>query len=238
MFTNLFKRHRNLEEMDDPSLDIQLHRRALDGLARINHWSKSANIMWAPIQALARETGEKSFRILDIASGAGDIPIALWKMSRQAGFLLEIDGCDKSPQAIEYARERAQQSSAQVHFYPQDIIDGKIPSGYDILMSSLFLHHLSDREALKLLCGMAEAAKKMILVNDLVRCASGIMLAYLGTRFLSRSQVVHMDGVRSVRAAFNIEEICGLAQRAGLTGAQVERRWPSRFLLTWKKTQK
>ncbi len=223
------------EEMDDPSLDGQTHFQALQGLARINTWSGSAGIVGSAIQALAQMTGQRSLRVLDIATGAGDIPVAVWKKARKKGFFLEMDGCDKSPQAIICARKRAQQSGAQVRFYSLDIAHEEIPAGYDILVSSLFFHHLENKEAAGLLRRMAQAAKQMVLVNDLVRCASGLALAQVGTRLLSRSRVVHADGLRSVRAAFTVEEIRKMAQEAGLKGARVERRWPWRFLLTWKK---
>lgn len=235
LFSDLLERQQNPEEMDDPSLDASLHFQALGGLARINCWSRSANIVWAPIQALARQTGERSFRILDIATGAGDIPIALWKKSRREGLHLEIHGCDKSPQAIEYAHSQAQDNGAPVHFYRRDILKEEIPPGYDILMSSLFFHHLKSEEASELLRRMAEAARKMILINDLARSTSGLILAYLGTRLLTRSKVVHTDGVRSVQAAFNLREIHGLVQTAKLEKISVKRRWPSRFLLSWKR---
>ncbi len=236
-FKGLFTRQHRPEKMDDPSLDASLHFQALEGLARINQWSRSANTVWAAIQTLACETNERLLRVLDIATGAGDIPVMLWKKARRAGIFLEIDGCDKSPQAIQHAQRRAQQSGAQVHFYEHNVMDGKIPLGYDILISSLFLHHLSNEEALEFLQRMAWAARKMILVNDLVRCVPGLMLAYLGSRVLSRSPVVHTDSVLSVRSAFNLEEIRSLVQQAGLMEAQVESHWPSRFLLTWEKTK-
>lgn len=223
------------EKMDDPSLDGQTHFHALQGLARINYWSGSARIIGSAIQALAQKTGQRSLRVLDIATGAGDVPVILWKKARKQGFFLEIDGCDKSSQAITWARKRAQRSGAQVRFYLLDIAREEIPAGYDILVSSLFFHHLENKEAAGLLRRMAQAAKQMVLVNDLVRCASGLVLAYAGTRLLSRSRVVHTDGLRSVRAAFTLEEIRKMAQEAGLDGAQTERRWPMRFLLTWKK---
>ncbi len=223
------------EEMDDPSIDGQAHSQALRGLARINRWSGSAGIVGSAIRVLATKADQRPLRVLDIATGAGDVPVALWKKARQDGFSLEMDGCDKSPQAIACARERARESGAQVRFYPLDVAHEDIPDGYDVLVSSLFFHHLERGEATGLLRRMAHAAGRMVLVNDLVRCVPGLALAYAGTRLLSRSRVVHADGPRSVRAAFTTEEIGKMAQEAGLEGARVERRWPSRFLLTWQK---
>ena len=75
----------------------------------------------------------------------------------------------------------------------------------------------------------------LVLVNDLERGLAGLTLAHLGTRLLSRSDVVHTDGPLSVRAAFTVPEVRALAAAAGLTGAVVVRRWPCRFLLTWTR---
>src|SRR5437762_3169037 len=70
---------------------------------------------------------------------------------------------------------------------------------------------------------------------DLRRGLGGLVLAHVACRLLTRSDVVHVDGPRSVEAAFTIAEARALAERAGLTGAVVGRRWPFRFLLTWEK---
>src|SRR5438128_111546 len=52
----------------------------------------------------------------------------------------------------------------------------------------------------------------------------------------SRSEVVHVDGPRSVEGAYTPEEALELAKRAGLRGATVRRSWPCRFLLSWERT--
>ena len=53
---------------------------------------------------------------------------------------------------------------------------------------------------------MARAAHAMVLINDLIRSRLGYLLAYIGTRFLTTSYVVHQDGLKSVRAAFTVSE--------------------------------
>ena len=39
-------------------------------------------------------------RVLDVASGGGDVPIALAKRASRAGIHVEIEGCDVSPEAV------------------------------------------------------------------------------------------------------------------------------------------
>jgi hypothetical protein len=73
------------------------------------------------------------------------------------------------------------------------------------------------------------------LVNALLRCVTGLVLAHLCVPFLTPSRVNRVDSVRSVRASFTVEEVQLLVSRAGLSGAVVEKRWPCRYLLKWAR---
>src|SRR4051794_6320881 len=109
-FSGLSHRCRQPEVMDHPGLDRDRHRRALRGLERINGWSGSARLLWPAVRALARE--KRLVRLLDLASGAGDVPLRLWRKARRAGVPLEAEGWDVSPVAVDYARERAARHGA------------------------------------------------------------------------------------------------------------------------------
>jgi 2-polyprenyl-3-methyl-5-hydroxy-6-metoxy-1,4-benzoquinol methylase len=222
------------ELMDQPDLEERRHDLALEGLARINWWSGSAGILWPAIRDLARQLQPEPVRILDVASGAGDVPIRLWHKARRTGVALQVDGCDISPAAVAFASQRAAKRNALVRFFPWDALAKPLPDGYDVVTSSLFLHHLEEEKAQLLLRRMAQAARHLVLVNDLRRGWLGFALAFLGTRFLSLSRIVHVDGPRSVEAAYTGSEALALARRAGLEGAAVAPRWPFRFLLTYR----
>ena len=79
----LRQRHRQAEIMDRPDLPAAQHGHALDGLGRINFFSRSAGILWRPLAQLSRELGP--LRILDVATGAGDVPVRLWRKATRAG---------------------------------------------------------------------------------------------------------------------------------------------------------
>jgi 2-polyprenyl-3-methyl-5-hydroxy-6-metoxy-1,4-benzoquinol methylase len=236
MSVNLQDRNLQPEVMDQPDLDRKLHQDALAGLERINGWSRTANVYWPLIAELARTVSPRPLRILDIASGAGDIPIALWQCARRAGIPIEIEGCDISPVAIQYARDIAQQRDAKMHFFEHNIHRDTLPNGFDVVTCSLFLHHLDEKEAIQLLRDMGQAASHLVLISDLLRSRIGYWMAFVGSRLLTRCPVVHTDGPRSVENAYTIPEIQNLAEQAGLSGAKVAKRWPERFLLTWRRT--
>ena len=223
------------EWMDDPALEAGLHAGAMEGLERINTLSNSAGLLWPALRGLAREINGRPVKVLDIATGAGDVPIRLWLKARRTGLPLQVEACDRSGHAVEHARRRAAKAGAGVRFFPLDPFSSGIPPGYDAVICSLFLHHLSGDQAVTLLRGMAGAAGRLVAVNDLRRSGAGLALAYAGTRLLTRSPVVHADGPRSVRAAFTLQEIRAMAQQVGLENCRVSPRWPCRFLLTWSK---
>jgi hypothetical protein len=82
---------------------------------------------------------------------------------------------------------------------------------------------------------MATATGHLVLVNDLRRGVYGFSLAYLASRVLTRCDVVHVDALRSVRAAFTPNELRQMANQAGLQGALINHRWPARMLLQWQR---
>ena len=236
LFSTLQQRVIEPEVMDDPGLDESSHVHALRGLARLNFVSHTIRLLWSSVVALARRNGSQPLRVLDVATGAGDTPLRLWHLARRKRVPLEITGVDISPRAVQYAQTRAEESGAQVQFQVLDALAEELPRGFDVVTSSLFLHHLQRQEATQLLQKMSAATGQLMVVQDLRRTAFGLTLAYLAARLFTRSNVVHTDATQSVRAAFTIAEVEQLARDAGLDGAQVVTRWPSRFILSWQQS--
>jgi len=218
--------------MDDPALDAREHDLALRGLRRINRWSGSARMLWPGIRDIALRL-DRPIRVLDIATGGGDVPIALARLAARSGVSLHIAGCDVSDQALKIAKENSLRAGVTLELFKLNVLRDEIPPDYDVITTSLFLHHLSVTDGELLLRRAGAAACRALLVNDLVRHLPAYWWTWAGTRVLSRSHIVHTDGPLSVRAAYNVDEVMRLAAAAGLEGARVERRWPFRFLLTW-----
>ena len=230
---SLLRRNLQPEVMDQPDLDHAAHSHALDSLALINRVSSSAGMLWPPIARLAGQLDARPLSILDLASGGGDVAIGLWRRAKRAGIQVTITGLDVSPFAVEHAQERAAAAGAQVTFAEGDALADAPLARFDVVYCSLFLHHLAEDQAARFLRRMAATAQHLVLVNDLVRSPTGYAIAWAATRVLTRSPVVRVDGPRSVANAFSIGEVGALAERAGLTGAKIQRRWPWRFLLSW-----
>lgn len=222
------RRTRIPELMDDPGLDRQEHLRALRGLARLNRWSRADAILWPGVRRLLR--ADRALRLLDVATGSADVPLALARRAVRMGRGIEIEACDVSPRALDAARAAAGAITLRAHVVDATAQD--LPGGADVATCSLFLHHLDPDAVVAVLRRMASAAPT-VLVSDLRRCRRGLGLAWVAGRALSRSPVVHADSVRSVRAAYTPEELADFATTAGLRGFAIRRVWPFRMLLSW-----
>jgi SAM-dependent methyltransferase len=82
-------------------------------------------------------------------------------------------GIDLSPRAIAWARAAATRSGTDVAFEVGDVLSAELPR-CDVAISSLFLHHLDDTRARGLLGSMAAAARRGLVVSDLIRSRLGI----------------------------------------------------------------
>ncbi|WP_298863270.1 methyltransferase domain-containing protein [uncultured Gimesia sp.] len=234
---NFQVRKREPELMDQPGLSEHEHGSALNGLRRVNWWSRSSAILWPSIQKLAQRVEQRPLRILDIASGGGDVALNLAQRAQRAGIAVEVDGCDISPYAVKHASDLAAQMQLdQVQFYERDILQEPVDRQYDVVMCSLFLHHLDETQAVQLFSIMSKATRHLVLVNDLRRSRVGYWLAWAGCRLLTRSPIVHTDGPLSVAGAFTMDEAADLAAQGGLSGFQMTRHWPQRWLLEWSRT--
>jgi 2-polyprenyl-3-methyl-5-hydroxy-6-metoxy-1,4-benzoquinol methylase len=226
------------ELMDDPALPESDHLAALDALATLNAVSLTGHQVAAAVERIAGGMpGDRPLRIVDVACGGGDITVALAdRLARRRGRRggVEVLGVDVSERAVARARDRASRREFRtVDFAVRDVVAEGCPP-CDVAVSSLFLHHLDDRDATAVLRSMAAAAALGGVVSDLVRSRTGLVLAILGTRLLARSRVARVDGPLSVRAARTPTEYRLLADRAGLPQALVRKTWPERVLMEWK----
>jgi len=72
--------------------------------------------LFQPLRQLARALA-RDLRVLDLATGGGDVPLTRAEYARQHGYTWEIACCDGSATAIVYANERADRQQLPVRFF-------------------------------------------------------------------------------------------------------------------------
>jgi len=226
------KRRREPEMMDDPHVDQREHRAALAALRRSN---RLLGVNAQLVDVLAKSIRSSDARILEIGSGGGGLIAALLARSRQMRQEHRVIALDCSPFAIADARSHIGGDRAA------DFVVGnamQLPfadRSVDIAVCSLLLHHFDPEEAINLLREASRVASHAVVVGDLDRTALAWLLTWFVTRVMSRSRLFHVDGPRSVRAAYRPAEAHTLATHAGMARVSVRRVFPFRWTLIWHR---
>lgn len=153
-------------------------------------------------------------RIVDLATGSGDIPRLMIDHARNIGANVEIDALDQQSATLEIARSLSA-NYPEISFVPANILEWQPAGSYDIVQCSLALHHFSEEDAVRVLKRCRELSRKFVLVSDLRRGLLASIGVYLLTAFIFRDPMTKYDGRISAARAFSFSELAELARRAG-----------------------
>ncbi len=217
--------------MDDPALPPAEHTAALRGLARLNRISMAHRSLCK--QALRATHDLPEVTMLDVAAGSGDVSLAVARHLEAAGKRVTVRGVDVSSHAAHVAEQRFHEAGVASRFEVADALRDALPEA-DVVMCTLFLHHLDNADVAALFARLAAATRRVLLVNDLRRCGAGLAASIVVPRIVTRSHVVHVDAVRSYRAALSQQDLGRLAAGAGLTTPRIRRAFPFRMTLEWR----
>ncbi|HET9418717.1 MAG TPA: methyltransferase domain-containing protein [Chthoniobacterales bacterium] len=200
------------ELMDRPQPVSQELERDLENLCQLNRWFGGhrliVHFMRRWIQPGAR------LRIVDVATGAGDIPRLIVDLARKIGATAEIDAIDRQSATLEIAR-RWSRGYPEISFLEADLLMFNPAAAYDIVLCSLALHHFSDEDAVRVLRRCRELSHKFVLVSDLRRSWFLTVGVYLLTALIFRESMTKYDGRLSAARAFSFHEMDALARQAG-----------------------
>jgi len=155
-------------------------------------------------------------RVLDLATGSGDIPRLVAGFARRVGASVTIDAVDFQASTIEIAR-RLSQGFPQIEYHRADILEFGEPGSYDLVLFSLALHHFSAEDAVKLLRRARELSRGNVLVADLRRSRLAKLGIVLLTTLFFREKMTRNDARVSIERAFSFRELDELARAAGWT---------------------
>lgn len=177
--------------------------------------------------------------LLDVGTGNADLMLRLSARSgrvaaepaKDSGFRGWV-GVDLR---LPIARVAAERTRGAVNLHVLRADGRTLPfadDAFDVVVSTLTLHHFGANEAVAVLREMGRVARRRVMVADLERSR----ISLLGARVLSvtlwrSNALTRVDGPLSVQKAFTRDELGRLARRAGLRAIEVRRRFPSSLLL-------
>ena len=157
-------------------------------------------------------------RVLDVGTGAADIPLALANAEGPWPSVV-VTAVDSHAEVLA-AAERVHPALRGHPGVALALADGRSlpwPDGaFDIAHCSLVLHHLDRPDAIGFLAELGRVARLGVVINDLNRDRLTLLGAHVLLNLMSRNAWTRHDGVMSVRRAWTRQEAEGLLREAGL----------------------
>jgi ubiquinone/menaquinone biosynthesis C-methylase UbiE len=204
-----------LEMMDRPQPVSAELERDLERIRQLNRWFGSYQLVLGFIRRWIRPAD--SLRIVDLATGSGDIPRLIVDYARQVDANVKIDALDWQPATLEIATKLSD-DYPEISYRQANILEWNPDKAYDIALCTLALHHFSREDAVRMLYRCREVSSRFVLVSDLRRSFWLIAGIYLLTALIFREPMTRYDARLSVLRAFSFSEMRDLARDAGWRG--------------------
>ena len=218
------------ELMDTEETGYEDFRQCLRHLALVNRLTLAhrPTLDWLE-RAIGRAPG-RPLNILDAGSGYGDMLRAVHRWAARRGVEVRLTGIDLNRWSADAARE-ATPAGAGIDYVTGDLFAYQPSQPPDIILSSLFAHHLDDAALVRFLRWMDATARIGWFVNDLRRSRAAHALFGVGTALAPWHRFIRQDGLTSITRAFVEEDWKRLLQQAGIADARAEicRRFPYRL---------
>lgn len=219
------------EILDDPDIPAEEMCRSLEDLALVNRWWGNSRALERFLLGEIRRLRVERPVILDVGAGSGDVSRQLARSLARAGHPARVFAWDLQWRHLVAGRRMAGESLASVAADAFSIPFAE--KSVDWIVSTLFFHHFSPAENVRLLDSFARVARHGFALLDLTRHA--LPLAFISIAgLLFRTRISLCDGISSVRQAYTPDEARRIAQEA-ISGAQVARVFPFRYLLSAKR---
>lgn len=222
----LKKRKEHLaEKMDQPDCDNELLFNTYRQFTIINRLISGWQRIYKNHIRSVLQGQSKSYSLLDIGCGGGDITKLIDRLAKKDGIKIQITGIEPDERAIQFLSDQK---------WPSNISFRKASSNeliqenqlFDIVISNHLVHHLKQPE-LKMICEHAEKlSSKKVIFNDIERSDIGYASFKVAATPLFRNSFIVEDGLTSIKRSFRKDEL----QQALPNGWEVQRQFPFRLL--------
>jgi len=221
------------ERMDDPAISqreidasfdfIRMVNRRLGGVATLRRELESLRTEWPR---------DRPLRLLDLGTGAADLPLDAIGWAEARGLPIECVGVDNHPAVLAVARRLAEDEPRLqlLELDAREAVEHFGVRSFDLVHAGMFLHHLPDLEVMTTLAAMGRLARRRLVWNDLHRTRFNAVAIRLLT--IGRHPTVRFDAAASVGKGFVRDEALDLARRVGLENVRVRCAFAGRLVLT------
>jgi hypothetical protein len=199
---------------------------SLIDLKHINDWFGGTHTTIDLLERVAREANCRQLCLLEVGSGAGDVPLAARGALARHGIELRVTLLDRLWSHLP-ANGPATVAGDALNLPFRD-------DAFDVVSCSLFAHHLDPVEVRLFAREALRVCRRAVLINDLIRSRLHLALVYAGLP-LFRSPITWHDAPASVRRAYTRSEMRRMLEGLSQRRIEILRHYLYRMgVLLWK----
>ena len=173
----------------------------------------------------------KTFSVLDVGAGSGELLRFIADFARTQKREVCLTGLELNKVSAE-AILKESKDYKEITSIRGDAL--KLPfadNSFDYVICSLFTHHFTDENVVRILMEMNRVSRRNMFVIDLHRHRVAYVLYRLFCAAFRISPLVREDGSLSILRSFKVAELAALGRKAHLKKTSVERVFPFRLVL-------
>ena len=184
----------------------------------------------------------RPLRLLDVATGSGDVPLAVREQAAQRGMELHVFGLDRAATHLNgggSGSENARRATGAMHAELPRVAGDALAlpfrdASFDFVSCSLFLHHLEPEQIVQFVNEGLRVCRQAVLINDLRRNALHLALVYAAWPFYAGRLTRH-DAPASVRRAYTMNELRQMLGQTRATRVEIRPYYLQRMgAIAWK----
>jgi len=232
MLEQFNQRSYQLEHLDKGDYSPEEYEGCISELQRVNQWLGDARSLRNTLFREIEKKGLRSFSLLDVGAGSGELLRVAAQWARQKGHLIRAVGLELNERSAQATLESSP-GFTEISAVRGDAF--RLPFNdrqFDYVVCSLFTHHFVEKQIVQILREMSRVATRRIFVIDLHRHPVAYYLyTTIGKLFL-HNRLIREDGALSILRGFKTDEFLSLAECAGLENVSVARYFPYRLVLS------
>ncbi|WP_431121148.1 methyltransferase domain-containing protein [Flagellimonas flava] len=222
-------RSRMDELMDDPNMQFRLLQNAYKDINFCNKWLGGESITLNGVWELVKNDPNKSYTILDMGCGDGNMLLKLSHFLSKKGVSHTMKGIDLRDDVLTIARKKCK-GLPHVTFHKMDILKADLDFECDILINTLTMHHFEEERIEAFLNRFVVLASIGVVINDLQRSKISYMLFKMFSFIFLRTHVAKHDGLVSISKGFRKAELLGLAKKIPNVSHKIRWKWAFRYV--------
>jgi ubiquinone/menaquinone biosynthesis C-methylase UbiE len=205
-------------------------RDSLEDLRWLNRYFGGLAMTTTLLERVAAKTAKRKLTYLDVGAATGDASAAAKLALARRGAELETILLDS---VVSHLERRNSSSAAVVGDALQ------LPfadSSFDVVGSSLLMHHLQPDEAVHFLNQALRVSRHAVIINDLRRSRVHWLAARAGS-LVYRSRITRFDAPASVRQAYTPDEMLAMLKQTNAGGVEITSHYFYRMgVVAWKRS--